>query len=87
MNHLTDLRVWLDALDGPVVVGGALLALAILWLLGLAITAAAKADTTPRPRRESHSELNHRLDLEAAAATRPGSSNRKAPRVQVGGAR
>lgn len=76
---LTDLRTFLSSLDGPPVVGVALLALVLLWLVCLLANALAKVDRPRRVRLELGT--NHdRLDAEAYRACTPVSSNRKAAR-------
>lgn len=67
---MSAIRTWLDAQDGPLVVGLSLLALVLLWALCLLVVALAKVDRQPRPRRESMSERHERLDREAEAAAR-----------------
>jgi hypothetical protein len=86
---IAQVRTWLDSLDGPVVVGWALLALALLWLACALVDRAVRHPALPRgPRQPSRSENHYRLDAAASrATTRPSSSSRKAGRVPAGGTR
>ena len=67
---IAHIRSWLDSLDGSVVVGWALLALALLWLVCALVDRVVRHLALPRgPRQPSRSENHYRLDAEAARAT------------------